>query len=287
MATYFFVSDIHGHVDRYKKLFLAIREEKPDVVLMGGDILPSGLLSLTSIEGKHDDFINDFLVRELNGLKKEMWKDYPKIFLILGNDDGRFEEAAILDAASSCIWEYIHNRKVEFDGFSIYGYSYVPPTPFNLKDWEKYDVSRYVEPGCISPEYGWHSVPVSEYELRFSTIAGDLENLSGEDNLEKAIFLFHSPPYGTCLDRAGLDGKMIDGVPVDVHIGSIAIKRFIEEKQPLLTLHGHVHESPDITGKWKERIGNTFAFTSVHNGAELSIVRFDPENLNEATRVLL
>jgi Icc-related predicted phosphoesterase len=123
--------------------------------------------------------------------------------------------------------------------------------------------------------------------LKFSTIQKDLESLSVEDSPGKSIFLFHAPPYQTCLDRASLDGRMIDGVPVDVHIGSIAIKRFIEEKQPLVTLHGHVHESAAITGKWKEQIGNTFAFTSAHNGPELAIVKFDPENPQEAIRVLI
>jgi len=34
----------------------------------------------------------------------------------------------------------------------------VPPTPFLLKDWEKYDVSAYVDPGCVSPEEGYHRV---------------------------------------------------------------------------------------------------------------------------------
>ena len=82
----------------------------------------------------------------------------------MGNDDPRFEEAAILDAATQGIWEYIHNRKVEFKNFIVYGYANVPPTPFRLKDWERYDVSRYVDPGCIPPEEGVRSFPVSDQE---------------------------------------------------------------------------------------------------------------------------
>ena len=99
--------------------------------------------------------------------------------------------------------------------------------------------------------------------------------------------LFHSPPYKTKLDRAALDGKMFDHVPLDVHIGSIAVQRMIEKKQPFLTLHGHVHESASITGAWKDKIGNTCMFSAAHNESELALVRFHPENIKNASRELV
>jgi Icc-related predicted phosphoesterase len=105
--------------------------------------------------------------------------------------------------------------------------------------------------------------------------------------MTKTIFLFHSPPYHSCLDRADLHGKKVDHTPVDVHVGSVAIQRFIKSKQPLLTLHGHVHESAQITGWWKEKVDRTFSFTAAHDGPELAIVRFDTENLKNATRELI
>jgi len=156
-----------------------------------------------------------------------------------------------------------------------------------LKDWERYDVSRYVDPGCISPEEGWRSVPVSEYEMRYRTIQKDLAELAGEDKLDKSIFLFHAPPYKTALDRAALDNVKVDGVPVDVHTGSIAIKNFIEDRQPLITLHGHIHESAKMTGKWSERRGRTFSFSAAHDGPELSLVNFNPEEPEKAGRRLI
>jgi Icc-related predicted phosphoesterase len=169
----------------------------------------------------------------------------------------------------------------------VYGYACVPPTPFQLKDWERYDVSRFVDPGCYPPEEGWRTVPVSESELRSSTIQEDLEKLAGGDDLRLGIFLMHAPPYDTHLDRAALDGKSVDHVPIDVHVGSIAIRRFIEARQPLLTLHGHVHESARLTGSWRERIGRTWAISAAHDGPELALVRFDPENPGGAVRELL
>ena len=97
----------------------------------------------------------------------------------------------------------------------------------------------------------------------------------------------HAPPYDTHLDRAALDGKSIDHVPIDVHVGSIAVRRFIEARQPLLTLHGHVHESARLTGSWRERIGRTWCLSAAHDGPELALVRFDPEDPGGAVRDLL
>jgi Icc-related predicted phosphoesterase len=169
----------------------------------------------------------------------------------------------------------------------VYGYACVPPTPFLKRDWERYDVSRYVDPGCVSPELGMRSVPVDAHEIRYGTIAADLERLADEDDLRDSVFLFHTPPYRTALDRAALDGRMVDHVPMDVHVGSIAVRRFIEERQPLLTLHGHIHESARLTGAWRDRIGRTHLFSAAHDGPELCLVRFDLENPAEATRALI
>ena len=80
---------------------------------------------------------------------------------------------------------------------------------------------------------------------------------------------------------------MIDHAPVDVHIGSIAIKRFIKKEQPLITLHGHAHESTRLTGFWKERFGKTISFNASHDGPELSVIRFNTDNLDNATRSLI
>jgi Icc-related predicted phosphoesterase len=80
---------------------------------------------------------------------------------------------------------------------------------------------------------------------------------------------------------------MIDNTPLDIHAGSIAIRRFIEKRQPLITLHGHIHESTRITGSWRERLGRTWAFSAAHEGAELALVRFDPTEPEKATRALI
>jgi uncharacterized protein len=287
---WFFASDLHGRVDRYHKLFDAVVHECPAAVLLGGDLLPSGLLAARAgaeEDPAYADFINGFLAAGFRALRKRMGDRYPKVFLILGNDDPRIEEAAVIDAALQDLWHYLHDGRSACDGVQVFGYAYVPPTPFLLKDWERYDVSRYVDPGCTSPEEGWRSVPVLPNEVRYATMKEDLDRLATTHAVDGSVWLFHSPPHNTALDRAALDDVVVDYVPLDVHVGSIAVRRFIEERQPLVTLHGHIHESARLTGRWSQRIGRTFAFSAAHDGPELALVRFDPRAPASATRQLL
>lgn len=287
MPVALFVSDLHGETARYRKLFEAIRREKPEAVFIGGDILPHGWGVPVSSDPAHEDFIHEFLVRNLLALRQALGKNYPRIFLIMGNDDARAEEATVLEAARLGIWDYVHQRKVGFGPFTIYGYAYVPPTPFRLKDWEKYDVSRYIDPGAVSPEEGWRTHAVSEDEKKYGTISADLDRLTENQDLTMAIFLFHAPPYQTRLDLSDQRNRKVDHVPLDNNLGSIAIRRFIERRQPLLTLHGHIHESARLSGSWRDQLGRTLCFSAAHDGPELALVRFDPEFPEAADRLLI
>jgi hypothetical protein len=63
-------------------------------------------------------------------------------------------------------------------------------------------------------------------------------------NQETAIYNFHVPPYGYSLDLCPkLDENLTMAADEKIHAGSIGAKRVIEENQPLLGLHGHIHES--------------------------------------------
>ncbi len=284
---FFFVSDLHGTIGRYRKLFKVLVREEPEAVFIGGDFLPHAWHAQGSLDFRHRDFINGFLVKNLLILHRDLRGRYPRIFLIMGNDDARIEEAAVLDAAARGVWEYIHQRRIELGTLAIYGYACVPPTPFRLKDWDRYDVSRYTDPGAVSPEEGLRTYPVSERETKYGTIQNDLDRLTEGQDMANAIFLFHTPPYRTNLDLSAQGGKMVDHAPLDRYLGSIAVRRFIEVRQPLLTLHGHLHESARLSGSWRDRIGRTHCFSAAHDGQELSLVRFDPHDLDAATRELI
>jgi uncharacterized protein len=283
----FHVSDLHGSPHRYRALFERIRAEQPAAVFIGGDILPATSAAWKRIDPSFSDFTTDVLVKTLSAIRDELGSAYPRVFIIPGNDDPRGEIEENITANEHGLWEYLHMKCAQWGVFTVCGYGCVPPTPFRLKDWERYDVSRYVDPGSYPPEEGAHTSPLSLEDICSGTIQDNLRTLAEHVEMDRCILLFHSPPYRSKLDRAGLDGKMIDHVPLDVHVGSIAIRRFIEQRKPRITLHGHVHESARITGAWRDRIGETHLFTAAHDGKELALVRFDPHTPADATRTLI
>lgn len=274
----FFVSDLHGSLRRYQSLWAAAAEERPKAIFLGGDLLP-GINSLK--------FIQETIEPDVLDLQQKLGPDFPRIFLIPGNDDAAADFAAFEHGEILGLWRQIHNRQGSISDHAVFGYGCVPPTPFMLKDWERYDVSRYVDPGSMSPEEGHRTVPADPDDIQFGTIAGDLQALAGSKDLANSVWLFHSPPYQTDLDRAALDRQSIDHVPLDVNIGSIAIRRFIEAQQPPLTLHGHVHESARLTGHWREQLGRTWMLSAAHDGPELALVRVDLDRPEGATRQLV
>ena len=54
---------------------------------------------------------------------------------------------------------------------------------------------------------------------------------------------------------------------------------FIEEHQPPLTLHGHIHESPNVSGSYTDRIGRTLCVNPGQSVECLHAVLFDTNNL--------
>ena len=155
MSICFFVSDLHGRVDRYEKLFSAIRAERPEAVFLGGDLLPNPMAPPPELLGK--DFLSEYFAQRLRTVHADPG---PRIFAILGNDDGRGQEEVLRQMEADGLLHYVHGRWEQFGSFSVLGYSYVPPTPFLLKDWERYDVSRFVDPGAISPEEGFRQIEI-------------------------------------------------------------------------------------------------------------------------------
>jgi Icc-related predicted phosphoesterase len=99
---------------------------------------------------------------------------------------------------------------------------------------------------------------VSEEEL-----AKKINNMISQvDNIKNCIFNFHCPPYGTTLDLApkldeNLKPIVSGGGFIMEHVGSKAIRKALEEYQPLLGLHGHIHESRGI-----DNIGRTICLNA-------------------------
>lgn len=113
MPVCFFASDLHGRPDRYEKLIEATARERPAALFLGGDLLPHATTA--------PDFLSGYLVPRLRRLRSALGAAYPRVFVILGNDDARSEETVVLEAAERGVWEYAHGRRIPWGNLGVWG----------------------------------------------------------------------------------------------------------------------------------------------------------------------
>jgi uncharacterized protein len=146
--------------------------------------------------------------------------------MMAGNDDE--PEVKHLLAQGDWIID-AEGRAVELEGYQVISYGFATTTP-------------------------WHS----PREVTEDQMALALDGLVGLLDLSRpVIFNFHDPPHGSGLDlalklTADLRVESAAGQPMLAPVGSTAVRAAIERTQPLLSLHGHIHESRAIA-----RIGRT------------------------------
>lgn len=90
----------------------------------------------------------------------------------------------------------------------------------------------------------WETHREEDEDRLAARIDGILETATAP--AERLVFNFHCPPWNTQLDEAfALDDDLsvVGGGHETAHVGSRAVRDAIERVQPLLTLHGHIHES--------------------------------------------
>jgi Icc-related predicted phosphoesterase len=252
MSTFVYASDLHGNVESYNRLF----DLEADAVVLGGDLLPHSKGPCERRIEVQSAFVRDYLA--------EKFASRP-CYWIAGNDDWAAALPLLEERGTP-----IHGRAAPFlDGLSIAGYANVPVTPFGMKDHDRYDSEGWTppaEPGrCLfSSPAGLESGSLTSVRLR-GTIAADLERLAALSDPAKTVYVTHSPPWGTTLDR------LYDGSP----IGSRAIRSFIERRRPPLTLHGHIHESAGV-----DRIGPTVSVNPGDSLTRLRAVKVDLRDLS-------
>lgn len=277
----YYASDIHGSDVLWRKFLNAADAYKADVLVMGGDVTGKVVVPLVEREdGIHVDLFGQHQViapRELeemeqkirsNGMyphrmtpeevkrvralgeaDKEEWfaqvmratfdgwlalagerLDPAKVcFVMPGNDDPAGVDSAIEGAE----WvQACDGRVVEVPGgFTMISLGYANETPFD------------------SPR----ELPEEELLRRICALADEA------GDMERCIFNLHVPPYDSTLDTApaltkDLEVIMSGSAPKLIPVGSTAVRDAIERYQPMLSLHGHVHESPGAT-----HIGRTLA----------------------------
>ena len=109
----------------------------------------------------------------------------------------------------------------------------------------------------------WHTHREMDEDSLYAVIKEQVEKLKDVPN---AIFNLHVPPYNSKLDEAPLlDEQLrpVDGGRTYIPVGSTAVRKAIETYQPLLGLHGHVHEAKGSTN-----IGRTLCINPGSNYIE-------------------
>jgi uncharacterized protein len=115
----------------------------------------------------------------------------------------------------------------------------------------------------------WHTPRELDEGEIYSRLKVLVDQLEGP---ARAIFNIHVPPRDSSLDTAyevdeDLRYVTKGGRPHEVPTGSTAVRQIIEETQPLLSLHGHIHESKGVT-----TIGRTVA---INPGSDYGSGRLD------------
>jgi len=249
-----YVTDLHGNEWKYEKTLEVALREKVSLVINGGDMLPF-LDSLKKVYP--DDFITEYLTDHFHQF------DRAKIpyLCFLCNDDLRIYDS-IFDSVCSD-FEHVKNiaqRKVEFLGHEFIGMNLVNDYPFRLKDRCRLDSKK--DHACArqfgtallsdtnSTDRGNPFITIKDYNAYLKTILtikDELDKLPTPRDPKKCFYVIHVPPYGLGLDVCG-DGR---------EVGSYSVRDFLQLGQPAFALHGHIHESPRVSGKWYAQLGET------------------------------
>ncbi len=157
--------------------------------------------------------------------------------LIMPGNDDEFEIDAVLGSERV---ENPDDRVVRIGDLQLLSSAWANPTPWDSPREETEE----------------------QLAARFERIAAEL------DPELPAIFNLHVPPFDTGLDTAAeLDAELAvvtsGGQPNTVPVGSRAVRTFIEERQPLVSLHGHIHESRGVA-----RLGQTVCLNPGSNYAD-------------------
>jgi Icc-related predicted phosphoesterase len=270
-----YTADLHGNLALFRALGEAALRQEADAVIIGGDLCPANRPFERQPQA-HAEFIRRDLAPIIAGWRRE--RPPLRVFVIPGNDDFQTVLPVLAGLEQADLLISLHRRVFRFDSYTILGLAFVPPTPFSIKDFERRDT---VAPARQSMQL---------FRCFTGTDAGVhcLENfqayLQAEPSLEEelarldeplgsdpgpVIAVLHSPPANTCCDR------MLNRQ----HVGSHAVRQWIERRQPLLGLHGHIHESPRMTKAFAERLGSTIVVNPGSDKQRPHFVLIDMEDV--------
>jgi Icc-related predicted phosphoesterase len=301
----FFATDIHGSEICWRKFLNAAAFYKADMVILGGDVTGKVMVPILSLRPGHWEVtfggqrVELDTEAELDDIKRKI-RDrgyYPAVMSgdeidALNEEDGsvdrRFtqemwldmadgklrggEIPCILNGGNDDIWEiddiieqsatvsFAEGKVLDIGGFYLASMGWTNPTPWNT----------------------FREAPEDVLAGKIDAVVASIPDMS------RAVFNFHAPPYGTGLDEApSLDENMrpVLGGAVMKPVGSTAVKAAIQKYQPILSVHGHIHESKGVL-----RLGRTLTMnpgSSYSDGVLQGAVLDLNEKKGKVTRYIL
>ena len=273
-----FTSDLHGSDIVFKKFLNAGLQFKVDAFIIGGDLAGKVLYGIVDLgNGKYKLEDKEFGREGLQKVIEEI-RSTGNYYVIV--DQKEFEEMQnnkklveekFREAMVSVLrgWIKIAEEKLKGTNIPIYvtlgnddpEFLYNVITESNIMHKAEGQIIRIGDHEMISYGYAnptpWHTPREKEEEA----IYRDLKEMASKiEDQSKAIYNIHPPPYNTNLDNAPLLDENLKpvirgGEIVFTHVGSVSVRKIIEEFQPLVGLHGHVHESRGF-----DKIGRTMVF---------------------------
>lgn len=264
LIRFLYTSDLYVDRDHLGRLVKVARATSPDLVVLGGSVLPDdSALAPDKMGFEQPAFVRDQFkifaqrIRQIPG--------NPQVLVLHGNRDWGSSVTAMQElAAQKEVSVLTLTAPLKEKGLSFLGYPCTPPTDGFVKDHERLD-----RKGDKPPFLGG-----GRWDPRFSRVATHgapiiySKHPSMEEELSKLVapagpwvFVTHAPPHGTALDRKH----------AGQHAGSHAIRNAIARTQPLLSLHGHIIESPKAGGAIQDRIGQT---TCVNLGQTVGALQY-------------
>jgi len=287
----FFATDVHGSQKAMQKFVWAGKFYKVDVLVLGGDITGKAVVPIVALpDGSYQVKVAGTLQQvqteeelkkletQLQNVGKYIYRTTPEEIDHLSTNDAAIEELFSCVMTES-IQRFLQHAKEYLKGTGIRFYVQVGnDDPLGVKaHLDESDFAINPEEKVVEIDQFHEMISLGHSNLTPWNCPGDIpeeelrdkiEHLASQvTNMDNCIFNLHCPPFDTELDIAPeLDENLTvvfhQGKISMVSVGSTAVRESIEKHQPLLGLHGHIHES---RGAYK--IGRTVC---INPGSEYS-----------------
>ena len=294
LTTLFYATDIHGSERTYRKFINAGKFYNANVLVMGGDITGKLLIPIiqesngtyrATLQGQTQQFSTEAELQALND-RITMLGFYSKV---MGEDEFRAlqKDPAAVDSLFHELarqrleaWVDLAETRLAGTGIKCFVTGGNDDDPYVLEAIHKAGTQSFFacEGECVNIDDDHTMISVgystptpwnTPREVSDEKLAEIIDQMIAKvPDMTKAIFNFHDPPNDSTLDTCPkLDWTtdpptpILSGGQIVMHgAGSRSVRQAIEKYQPVLGLHGHIHESAGVI-----KIGRT---TCVNPGSE-------------------